>query len=81
MSHKLQVYTDGAWVEPSPLNDLDAIDPANAEAFAQIALGAEADVDKAVAAAKRASTTFSLNSREELLASQCVSASILATPP
>ena len=40
MSHKLQVYTDGAWVEPSPLNDLDAIDPANAEAFAQIALGA-----------------------------------------
>ncbi len=68
MSHDLQFYIDGKWVEPSTPNTIDVIDPSNEEAFAKIALGAKADVDKAVAAARRAFATFSLTSREERLA-------------
>ena len=41
------------------------INPANEEPLYEIALGTKADVDKAVAAAKRAFETFSLTTREE----------------
>ena len=54
MSHELQFYIDGAWVAPVEPKFLDVIDPSNEDAFAKIAMGAKADVDKAVAAAKRA---------------------------
>ena len=53
MSHNLQFYIDGAWVDPVTPNPFDVIDPSTEEAFAQISLGSKADVDKAVAAAKR----------------------------
>ena len=53
MSHNLQFYIDGAWVDPVTPNPLDVIDPSTEDAFAQISLGSKADVDKAVAAAKR----------------------------
>jgi acyl-CoA reductase-like NAD-dependent aldehyde dehydrogenase len=47
----------------------DVIDPFQRGCFAQISLGSKADVDKAVAAAKRAfETGFSQTSREERLA-------------
>ncbi|MCW6509775.1 aldehyde dehydrogenase family protein [Lichenifustis flavocetrariae] len=59
MSHNLQFYIDGAWVGPVEPKVLDVIDPSNEEAFAQISLGGKADVDKAVAAARRAFGTFS----------------------
>jgi len=68
MSHNLQFYIDGAWIEPSAPNTLDVIDPSNEDAFTKIALGSKADVDKAVAAAKRAFSTFGFTSREERLA-------------
>jgi aldehyde dehydrogenase (NAD+) len=68
MSHNLQFYIDGAWVEPATANYLDVIDPSNEDAFEKIALGTKADVDKAVAAAKRAFATFGVTSREERLA-------------
>ena len=45
----------------------DVIDPSNEDAFAQISLGSKADVDKAVAAAKRAFDTFGFTSAEERL--------------
>jgi len=67
MSHDLQFYIDGAWVDPVKPNVLDVIDPSTAEAFAQISLGSKADVDKAVAAAKRAFRTFAFTSVEERL--------------
>ena len=54
MQHEKQFYIDGAWVDPVTPNLLDVIDPSNEDAFAQISLGSKADVDKAVAAAKRA---------------------------
>ncbi|GLS19569.1 aldehyde dehydrogenase [Labrys miyagiensis] len=67
MSHNLQFYIDGAWVDPVVPKVLDVIDPSNEDAFAQISLGSKADVDKAVAAARRAFETFGFTSREERL--------------
>ena len=58
MSHNLQFYIDGAWVDPVAPKALDVIDPSNEDAFAQISLGSKADVDKAVAAARRASSPW-----------------------
>ena len=59
MSHDLQFYIDGAWVDPVTPGVLDVIDPSTEEAFARISLGSKADVDKAGAAAKRAFPSFS----------------------
>src|SRR5450631_1323331 len=67
MSHELQFYIDGAWVDPVIANAFDVIDPSNEEAFAQISLGAKADVDKAVAAAKRTFKTYGFSSVAERL--------------
>jgi aldehyde dehydrogenase (NAD+) len=68
MSHNLQFYIDGAWVDPVVPHALDVIDPSNEDAFAQISLGSKADVDKAVAAAKRAFATYGFTSPAERLA-------------
>ena len=67
MSHELQFYIDGAWVDPVVPHVLDVIDPSNEEAFAQISLGSKADVDKAVAAAKRAFATYGFTKPGERL--------------
>ena len=67
MSHNLQFYIDGAWVDPVTPNVFDVIDPSTEDAFAQISLGSTADVDKAVAAAKRAFSTFGFTDVEERL--------------
>jgi aldehyde dehydrogenase (NAD+) len=67
MTHNLQFYIDGGWVEPSTPNYLEVIDPSNEDAFASIAMGSKVDVDKAVAAAKRAFQTFGFTSRQERL--------------
>jgi len=63
-----QFYINGEWVEPSAPNSFDVINPANEEVCAHIALGNEADVDKAVAAAKAAFQTFGWSSRDERIA-------------
>ena len=59
MSHELQFFIDGAWVDPVTPCSLDVIDPSTEDAFARISLGAQADVDRAVAAARRAFPAFS----------------------
>lgn len=60
-----QFYINGEWVDPTTANDFDVINPATEEVCATISMGSEADVDKAVAAAKTAFETFSRTSREE----------------
>ncbi|MGC9269903.1 aldehyde dehydrogenase family protein [Acidiphilium sp.] len=65
MSHELQFYIDGAWVDPVTPHRFPVIDPATEEAYAEISLGSKADVDKAVAAARRAFERFSRTSRQE----------------
>ena len=54
MSHNLCFYIDGHWRPPAQAAALDVVDPATEEAFAAISVGSKADIDKAVAAAKRA---------------------------
>src|ERR1700729_4136064 len=68
MQERLQFYIDGKWADPVTPKTLEVINPANEEAFAKISLGSKADVDKAVAAARRAFETFSRTTKEERLA-------------
>ncbi len=61
-------YIDGKWVDPVTPKDFDVINPATEAPAGKISLGSAADVDKAVAAARRAFETFSGTTREERLA-------------
>jgi aldehyde dehydrogenase (NAD+) len=67
MSHNMQFYIDGAWVDPLVPNPFDVIDPSNEEAFAEISLGSKFDVDRAVAAARRAFATYAFTDPAERL--------------
>jgi aldehyde dehydrogenase (NAD+) len=64
----LQHYIDGRWVDSDGGRRHEVINPATEEPVSQVTLGSEADVDKAVAAARRAFDSFSLTSKEERLA-------------
>ncbi len=64
----LQFYIDGQWVDPATPNPFPVINPATEEICGRISLGSAADVDKAVAAAKRAGPAFGASSREERIA-------------
>jgi aldehyde dehydrogenase (NAD+) len=68
MDNSEKFYINGQWVEPSTGNRLTVINPATEEVTGTIALGAQADVDAAVAAAKAAFPSFSQTTREERLA-------------
>ena len=68
MEHANQFYIDGAWVAPAEPKSLDVIDPATEEPIGQIALGSAADVDKAVAAARRAFESYGRTTLEERVA-------------
>ncbi|MGR6467722.1 aldehyde dehydrogenase family protein [Rhizobium sp. PAMB 3182] len=68
MDRYLKFYIDGAWVEPVGENRLPVIDPATEQPFAEIAMGSAADAERAIAAARRAFTTFSLTAHDERLA-------------
>jgi aldehyde dehydrogenase (NAD+) len=67
MSNHLKFYIDGAWVEPAKPATIDVINPATEEAYTRIAAGSAADVDRAVAAAKRAFPSFTRTSKAERL--------------
>ncbi|EFI59211.1 aldehyde dehydrogenase family protein [Comamonas thiooxydans] len=68
MQDHLQFYIDGQWVNPVSPRSLEVINPSNEQAIARISMGSAADVDKAVAAARRAFESYSRTSREERLA-------------
>ena len=59
MSHHLKFFIDGVWVDPAVPAILDVINPATEEAYTRISLGSKTDVDRAVAAAKKAFASFS----------------------
>jgi aldehyde dehydrogenase (NAD+) len=65
MVQRLKFYIDGAWQDPVTPKTLPVVNPATEEPMYEVALGSAADVDKAVAAARRAFETFSLTTREE----------------
>src|ERR1700750_644803 len=68
MVNRMQFYIDGAWVDPVVKKSTPVVNPATEEPMDEIALGSKADVDKAVAAAKRAFETYSQTTREERIA-------------
>jgi aldehyde dehydrogenase (NAD+) len=68
MTDHLKFYIDGEWVDPAKPNTIDVINPATEEPCARISLGSEADVDKAVAAAKAAFPAFSRTTKEQRIA-------------
>ena len=68
MREYTQFYINGEWVDPSQPNSFDVINPATEEVCAHIALGNEADVNAAVAAAKNAFTSYGRSTREERVA-------------
>jgi aldehyde dehydrogenase (NAD+) len=68
MREYLKFYIDGAWVDPIEPKTVEVINPATEEVAGTIALGSKADVDLAVAAARRAFPAWSETSREERLA-------------
>ena len=65
MTHHLQFFIGGRWVDPVQPRTLDVIDPSTEEAFTQISIGSAADVDAAVAAAKAAFSSFSTTTPAE----------------
>jgi aldehyde dehydrogenase (NAD+) len=65
MREKPNFYIDGKWVAPAKVRTHDVINPANEEPVGRISLGSAADVDKAVAAAKKAFETWSVSSIDD----------------
>ncbi len=65
MRDYLKFYIDGQWVDPVTPKTAEVINPATEEVSGTISLGSPADVDKAVAAAKRAFATWSVTSKAE----------------
>jgi aldehyde dehydrogenase (NAD+) len=65
MVNRLKFYIDGAWVDPAVMKTVAVTNPATEDKLYDIAVGSKADVDKAVAAARKAFETFSVTSREQ----------------
>lgn len=65
MRELLNHYIDGQWVPSEGGRRYEVINPATEEACAAVMLGSEADVNKAVAAAKRAFVSYSQTTLEE----------------
>ncbi len=68
MDSYLKHYIDGKWTESVGGTRHEVISPSTEEACTEITLGTQADVDAAVAAAKKAFVSFSQTTREERLA-------------
>ncbi|MCO5158331.1 MAG: aldehyde dehydrogenase family protein [Aquamicrobium sp.] len=68
MLRKTDFYIDGKWVAPVAPREFEVINPADEQPFAVISLGSKADVDKAVAAARRAFPAWAATSHEERIA-------------
>ena len=63
-----QFYIDGQWVDPAVVKEFQVINPATEAPAGVISLGSVADVDRAVAAAKRAFESYSRTTPAERLA-------------
>lgn len=63
----LDFYIDGQWVKPMAAQTLEVIDPSTERAIGAISLGSRADLDQAVAAARRAFPLYAAWSREQRL--------------
>ena len=62
MSHAAEFYIDGQWMKPAAPDWFDVIDPATETIVDRLALGNSTDVDRAVAAARRALPAYAQTS-------------------
>ena len=65
---KRDFYINGQWVSPVQANDLEVINPSTEQVCAVISLGAQADTDAAVAAARAAFNAWSQTSKDQRIA-------------
>ncbi len=82
MKNTKKFYIDGAWVKPSTSSTTEVINPTTEKPVTVIAMGAEADVDAAVTAARNAFPAFAATTpqeRAELL--RAIGAGIRAREP
>ena len=68
MDKLLKYYIDGDWVDPISSETMPVLNPASVTQLGTVALGNEADVDRAVAAASRAFVTYSQTTKSDRLA-------------
>ncbi|MDH7973586.1 aldehyde dehydrogenase family protein [Sphingomonas sp. AR_OL41] len=68
MRSYLKHYIDGQWVASDGGTRHEVIDPSTEQPCTEITLGSQADVDKAVAAARKAFDSWSLSSVDERIA-------------
>ena len=68
MDRLTEFYIDGEWVSPVSPDDMPVMNPASGARIGTVALGNEADVDRAVAAAAAAFETFSQTSKQDRIA-------------
>jgi aldehyde dehydrogenase (NAD+) len=67
MRNYLKFYIDGAWTDPVTAKTAEVINPATEQVSGTISLGGKADVDKAVAAARKAFASWSVTSVQQRL--------------
>ncbi|KJF19815.1 aldehyde dehydrogenase family protein [Rhodococcus sp. AD45-ID] len=67
MREYLKFYIGGQWVDPAESSTLEVVNPATEKVCGTVASGSPADVDRAVAAARDAFSSWSATSREERL--------------
>ncbi|MGH7819766.1 MAG: aldehyde dehydrogenase family protein, partial [Candidatus Binatia bacterium] len=68
MRQRLQFYVDGRWVAPLGKKTIDVVNPATEEVVGRVMLGTAEDVDRAVAAARKAFPKYSQTTKEERIA-------------
>jgi len=68
MREHLKFYIDGAWVDPIVPRRIAVINPATEAPAGHISMGSAADVDRAVAAARKAFASYSQTSVDERVA-------------
>ncbi len=67
-TNALKFYIDGQWVDPSEKKTIPVINPATEASIGDVAMGSAADVDRAVAAARKAFDGYSRFTREDRMA-------------
>ena len=65
MKDKLHFYINGSWVDSESSEKIEVINPANEEIIGHVTAGTKGDIDKAVAAAFQAFSSFQYTSKEE----------------
>ena len=65
MKDKLQFYINGSWIDSESNEKIEVINPANEEIIGHVTAGTRGDIDKAVASAFEAFSSYQYSSKEE----------------